>query len=88
MDLGPNSAPQLNAVPLEFEQTTYQSISLHAGIAIHLNEVGDMLYRIALIIKLIEFGRLIVVGHVKSIKPIHIRLCIQVHLWDPTPNWR
>jgi len=51
----------------------YQLISLCASITVCLNEVSDMLFEVALTIELVELGRLIAMGHAKSINPLHTK---------------
>jgi len=62
----------------------YQSITFSASVAAGFDEIGDVLLGVTLFIELVEFGRLIAMGHAKSIIPLCIRLCIQVGLVRPS----
>jgi len=62
----------------------HQLITFTANVAAGFDEMGDVLLGVTLAIELVELGRLMAIGHVKSIYPLHIRLCIEVGLVRPS----
>jgi len=78
-------------VPIEgnsFERLNkllYQSVSLGASIAARLNKMGDVLFGIALTIKLVKLRGLVSMRHPKSIDPFCIRFGVQMRLARSSP---
>ena len=58
----------------------HEPVLFNFSVVVRFNEMYNVLNRIALSIELIEFRRLIALGHVKQVNSLCIRLCVQVRL--------